>query len=179
MKTLEAIAQVLAGFTGVGALMIAYYAFRITRKQRNDSWFQSFNSLHELFWQDADFRLVRSCIANDASYAELESILRNRSQGRDQLSQSEYVHLERLDKFFNFLLRAREVSEELEGHRDLWQRIYFQYWLDSIVIAKRHQLWLYFNTHYKQNVPLLSLTVEPSLLRQFEAECAALQRDDA
>lgn len=77
-----------------------------------------------------------------------------------------------MDKFFNFLLRAREVADELGGHRDLWERIYFQYWMNDIIRLRRHQLWIYFTKFYEGNAASLPITLAPGDLEEFEKECA-------
>jgi hypothetical protein len=88
-----------------------------------------------------------------------------------------YPNLEKVDKFFNFLIRAREVSKELEGHRDLWERVLFQYWLDTIVTAKRHLLWVYYTRAFTLKFAPPSASVDSAALAHFEAECAARARD--
>ena len=47
--------------TGVGAIFLAYYAYRLTKRQRDDAWFHAFTSLHESFWNDDDLKYVRAC----------------------------------------------------------------------------------------------------------------------
>jgi hypothetical protein len=133
------------------------------KRQRDDAWFHAFNSLHESFWNDDDLKYLRACIANDASYAGLEPILKKHLQGRDRLSEDEYPKLEKVDKFFNFLIRAREVSKELGSHRELWERVLFQYWLDTIVTAKRHWLWLYYTRAFTLKFPPPSASVDPAV----------------
>ena len=115
MSDESGILQAFSGLTGVGAIFLAYYAYRLTKRQRDDAWFHAFTTLHESFWNDDDLKYVRACIANDADYAELEPILRKHLHGRNQLSRYEYPNLQKVDKFFNFLIRAREVSKELEA----------------------------------------------------------------
>ena len=81
-----------------------------------------------------------------------------------------------MDKFFNFLIRAREVSKDLGSHRELWERVLFQYWLDTIVTATRHSLWLYYTRSLTLNFPPRSARIDPGVLRRFEADCAAIDR---
>ena len=172
--------QVLAGFleslTGVASVFIAFFLFRLGKKQRSDSWFRSFNEIHHAFWVDEDFESVRGMIANDERYRELDSVLEKRFKGRDHVSAEEYRTLEAVDKFFNFLLRAREVADELGGHRDLWERIYFQYWVNAIIEIGRHRLWMYFMKYYEENAAYLPVTVGEEVMEAFRRQCTALDK---
>src|SRR5262245_30287910 len=87
-------------------ILVALFGLFLNFKQRQDSWVRSFNELHQAFWQDGDFEKVRAWIANDQEYSKLDPILQKRFSGRGKLSGEEYKELERLDKFFNLLLRA-------------------------------------------------------------------------
>jgi hypothetical protein len=49
MSDESGVLQAFSGLTGVGANFLAYYAYRLTRRQRDDAWFHAFTSLHESF----------------------------------------------------------------------------------------------------------------------------------
>ena len=162
--------QWIEGITAAAAVIIAYFAHQLTKNQRVDTWTRALHELHGSFWTDADYRHVRHWIASTEGYKELDSILAKRLEGRAGLSEAEYVALERLDKFFNLLLRARAITERLHGKQDLWSRLYFQYWIDDIIRAQRHNLWKYFQRFYEAHADF-PVTVPPDDRDSFEKEC--------
>jgi hypothetical protein len=70
MSDEAAVLQAFSGLTGVGAIFLAYYAYRLTKRQRDDAWFHAFTSLHETFWNDDDLK----CRGGDDSGAASTSI---------------------------------------------------------------------------------------------------------
>src|SRR6185369_2119085 len=161
--------------TGVASVAIAIFLARLGVKQRQDAWFKAFNELHHAFWNDGAMATVREWIANDDAYGALDAALMKRLASRADVTAAEYKMLEVLDKFFNFLLRAREVASELESHRDLWGRIYFQFWFDEILLAKRHRLWAYYVRFYRANTEVLIPSLSAEAIAAFEQEVAAVQ----
>jgi hypothetical protein len=49
MSDESGVLQAFSGLTGVGANFLAYYAYRLTRRQRDDAWFHAFTVCTSLF----------------------------------------------------------------------------------------------------------------------------------
>lgn len=162
------VAGILGAFIGIA---IAWCVYRLDQGQREDSWLRAFNELHQQFWKDRDFATVRAWLANDSAYQELEPTLEERLIARKLTEKIDYGKLEKLDKFFNFLLRTRNVIEQLPKHQDMWKRLYFQFWLDQIVDAGRHHLWIYFKKFYIEHDADLPLRKD----KIFTEECRQLE----
>jgi hypothetical protein len=142
--------NIITSFAGIASALVALFVYFLYRTQRKESWLKYFNELHQFFWTDEDFKTVRSWLASDVKYEkELKNILEKRLKGRDYVSIEEYISLDKLDKFFNFLVRAKEVNPEFKKQRELWERLYFQYWFNEIALADRKYLWLYYQDNYK------------------------------
>ena len=94
---------ILQCIIGTASIVIAIYVFKLNHLRREDSWVKSFNELHNQFWNDDSFKKVRSWIANDNDYQNLEAILIKRLIGRQNVTKIEYEVLDNLDKLFYFL----------------------------------------------------------------------------
>ncbi len=151
-NAVAASSQALTGDCGV-AISIALYLHNL--RQREDAWLQQFGILHEQFWNDKDIAMVRSWIANDDAYKDIRDVLVVRRQGRECVSAAQYKLLEALDKFMNLLMRAhlaRKISKSLD---EMWDRLFFEYWLDEIRDAEkpgshRQELCWYVQTFYSE-----------------------------
>lgn len=163
--------EVLNGLTGLAGIFIAFFAYRLTNQQRIDTWFKTLNDFHQFFWEDEDLKQVRAWIANDKLYIYINTIISKRLKGRNNILDSEYRELEKLDKFFNFLLKVYIVSQSLGKQQQLWERLYFQYWIDDIILAKRYLLWIYFQTYLNDAAKVLPVNVDYQQVKLFEKEC--------
>ncbi|MCJ8270712.1 MAG: hypothetical protein MJK04_15075 [Psychrosphaera sp.] len=172
LKYLTYILSLLIGFF---SLLVGFFTFQINKQKVNDEWLKSFNELHQSFWQEPDFAMIRAFIANNDEYIKLEKILIKHMGKSKAVTSSEYSSLEQLDKFFNFLLRAREVAKKLHKS-ELWKNLYFQYWMDEIALSERHYLWIYFNNFYQEDAVLSLLPEIPEeKFQSFKQECAKIQ----
>lgn len=143
-----------AAAAAVGAL-IAVALLLLERAQRTDSWLRTFRDHHELFWSDEDMATVRSWIACDQAYGELEAVLSKRLTDPRSISAEEYLSLETLDRFFNFLLRARLAYQRGSRSQRLWDQLYLQYWLDEIESRNRKALVQYVDMGYPDSKAVL------------------------
>jgi hypothetical protein len=156
----------------VGAF-IAVFAHRLSHRQRIDTWVRTFTDMHRLFWQDDDFGKVRAWIANDQCYFELEKILclRLLKDGRSTVSPQGYSSLEKLDKFLNFLLAAHDTTDHISEGERFWDELYFQFWVDEIVRANRHYLWIYWQDYYIEYANLIPPKVPQHKFEEFKFAC--------
>ena len=123
MDSISIIADFGAVITGLLAAWVVWLGHRLTNRQRADAWLDHLNTLHRLFWEDADFVEVREFIALDSQYELLSISLETRFLQPKQMSRDDYQKIELLDKFFNFLIRVRLVDSQLDAKRDLWEEL--------------------------------------------------------
>ncbi|MDP2209428.1 MAG: hypothetical protein Q8K98_11775 [Bacteroidota bacterium] len=155
---------------GIASIAIAYYVYKLEKQKRLDAWYKTFNELHQYFWNDADFTDVRSIIANNDKYNEIDIILKKRLAEIKNITQIEYKALEKMDKFFNFMLRAHEVTKELRQDKNLWRYLYFHYWINEIINAKRYSLYKYYERFYISNGAELPLDFTKKEIDNFSIE---------
>jgi hypothetical protein len=172
--------NILNAFAGITSAFVALFVYLLYNTQRKETWLKYFNELHQFFWTDEDLKTVRSWLASDAKYEdELKFILEKRLKGRNFVNSGEYVSLDKLDKFFNFLVRAKEVNPEFKKQRELWEHLYFQYWFNEIALADRKHLWLYYLDNYRLVHKILYLEPNADLsidkMNTFIAECDRLK----
>jgi hypothetical protein len=132
----------------------------LTRMQRNDAWFVTYEKLHDEFWKDPVMAKVRAQVANDHAYAPLKDVLERRKQRRSgsnakDVTPQDYTMLEDLDKFLSQLLRMSFIPRT-RPHKKIWEALVRAYWLD--VLSKRSELRWYvqeFYTHFEKADPEL------------------------
>lgn len=143
----------LLGLAGV--LIAAGLVYKFSRQQARESWLRTYKELHEFFWSDPDFREIRAWLACTDAYAKIQPVLEKRqlidkeNRPSDSISEEEYKKLEKLDRFLNFLLRVIVLNPEFKRRRDLWDKLYFQYWLDQFYHPSRPELRWYFGEFYE------------------------------
>lgn len=141
------IAPAIVSLIGIFVTLLMY---KFSKQQHKDSWLRNFNALHELFWSDDDFKKIRSWIACDDDYQEIAPIISKRLNSPEKISREEYIYLEKLDKFFNLLVKAVEVKEQFFNKNKLWESLYFQYWIEDIKVKDRLEMEDYLVRHYKK-----------------------------
>jgi hypothetical protein len=151
------ISNLLSSLIGLaGGLIAAVLVYKFSRQQARESWLRTYKELHEFFWSDSDFQEIRAWLACNRSYAKIQPILEKRQliakeHGlSDSLSEEEYKMLERLDRFLNFLLRVIVINPDFKRRKDLWDKLYFQYWLDQFYHPNRPELRWYFEEFYEE-----------------------------
>lgn len=165
--------SIIIAFLSASSTFLIYTVYR---QQRDDTWIRTFTDMHHQYWKESDFIDVRSWIANDNCYSKLSEVLRKRitTKGRSNLSADDYIYLEKLDKFFNFLLAAHDTSQHMKNGKKLWEKLYFQYWIDAIVEAKRHLMWLYYLKFYTNHAVIILPSVKKTEYQKFLNECIKL-----
>jgi len=153
---LKLISQLLQGLTGIAGIVIAALVYKFSRQQDRESWLRTYKELHETFWSDPDFRTIRAWLASNDAYSTIQPILEKRRLIDDGpkiaeiLNEEEYKVLEKFDRFLNFLLRVIVINPEFKRRRDLWDKLYFQYWLDRFYDPNRPELKWYFDNFYQR-----------------------------
>lgn len=108
---------------------------RISRQSAQNNWLQTLGSINDKFWNDPDISLIRCCITYPNAYERLQKILEKRKRLYNQttrtiqLSEEEYVLLDKLDKFLHLLQRAAISSPRFGREPDLWKALLFNFWL--------------------------------------------------
>ncbi len=152
---LQLISTLLATLTGMASIVIAALAYKFSRQQARESWLRTYKELHETFWSDPDFRKIRAWLACNRSYSTIQPVLVKRQlidkglKPVESLSEEEYKVLEKLDRFLNFLLRVIVINPEFKRRKDLWDKLYFQYWLERFYDSSRPELRWYFGKFYE------------------------------
>lgn len=153
-NTVIAVIGVVITFIGV---VIAGLVHRHSIQQARESWLRTYKELHEAFWSDPDFREIRSWLACDSAYSIIQPIMKKRQliaekpSASASISVEEYQVLEKLDRFLHFLLRIAVLNPEFENRRDLWDKLYFGYWLKKFNHQQqRPELKWYYEEFYKQ-----------------------------
>jgi hypothetical protein len=133
--------------SGAGAV-IAWMLYRLSENQQKDAWLKVYKEVHEAFWDDFVMAEVRSWIACEQSYLELKQVLQKRKdidEGKlsaDNLDGTEYVLIDKLDKFLNLVLRINVVNSQLSsdyGQR-AWKTLFIEYWLIESMKENRSEL---------------------------------------
>lgn len=126
---------------------------KISKDQYKTDWLNSFKEQHKNFWNDEDYKKIRACLANDFSYNELKVIITKRlSSKKCNLSIEEYDLLDKLDKFYNFLLSVSLglTSPIIEEQFDLVKNeLFFKYWGIEVVTKNRIEVLVYIDKFYK------------------------------
>lgn len=142
------VSMILQLIIGSASIIIASYVYKLNKQARSDNWYKTFNELHEAFWNDADFAKMREWIINDFEYSKIHEILKRRFFYGNHFDKEEYRDIEVIDKFFNFMLKAQEVGTQLNENDRLWEKLYFNYWVDDIINKERYLLWKYYQIYY-------------------------------
>lgn len=155
--------QAIIGFAGV---VIAGLVYVLSRQQARESWLRTYKELHETFWSDTDFRKIRAWLACDNSYSKIRPTLKKRQMINnepclsDSMSEEEYRILEKLDRFLNFLMRVVVINPEFKKREDLWEKLYFRYWLKQFGHPNRPELRWYLRKFYPQLYDMLEVQGE-------------------
>jgi hypothetical protein len=145
----------LNSLMGLVLVFIAALGIKLSRQQARDSWLRTYKELHETFWSEPDFQEVRAWLANEVTYATVKPVLKKRqamanNQEACSLPLEEYEVLEKLDKFLNFLLAVIIINPEFKKRVDLWQNLYFDYWLKKFGDSNRPELGWYLKEFYRE-----------------------------
>lgn len=156
LKIIDVISKIVLGFVGA---FITYLLYKNNRAQRSDNWLKHFNELHDLFWKDPDMREVRSWIACNESYLEVEKIFKKRrncefqADGAAVVSPVEYLVLEKLDKFCNLMVRVITLNPDTDIQKKMWKGLFFFYWVDKIRDENRRpDMYWYVSSFYPELV---------------------------
>lgn len=144
----DSISSIIQGVIGVAGLLIAGLVYLHSRMQNKESWLRVYKELHETFWADSDFREVRLWLACESAYQQIQPIIKRRQSDKALVSKEDYHTLEKLDKFLNFLMRVITTNPEFNRRKDLWDKLYFHYWLEQFSDPTRPELKWYLNTFY-------------------------------
>lgn len=117
----------------VTAAAVAYLAYRLQVRTKDQEWYEDFNNLYAEFWNDPDMVTVRSWIACSEAYLQVEGIFQKRIT-TSEVSASEYPVLEKADKFCSLMIRISELTPEATSERyyHLIQRLYFSFWIEKL-----------------------------------------------
>ena len=147
--------------TGLGVL-IGWLGLRHSHQLARDSWLRTYKDLHEVFWSDPDFPKIRAWLACDSAYSQVVPVLRKRMKidqepaAQLSLTEDEYAQLEKLDRFLNFMMRVITVLKpEFTRRKDLWTKLYFDYWLAQFGKESRRELAWYLERFYPDLTSLL------------------------
>lgn len=148
------ISNILQGIIGLAGVVIAGLVYALSRQQKREAWLRTYKELHETFWSDVDFKDVRAWLACDESYSKIRPVFKKRQAIDEEgsvageLSEEEYRVLEKMDRFLNFLMRVVVINPEFKRRRDLWEKLYFDYWLMQFGIPSRPELAWYLRKFY-------------------------------
>lgn len=134
--------------TSTAGAVIAWMLYRLNKNQQKESWLKVYKEVHEAFWNDLMMAEVRSWIACEQAYLEIKPILqkrRNIDEGKllsDNLSKSEYVLIDKLDRFLNLVLRINVVNSQLnfDYGQGAWKTLFIEYWLIESMKENRSEL---------------------------------------
>ncbi|MBE8970332.1 hypothetical protein IQ277_30225 [Nostocales cyanobacterium LEGE 12452] len=117
----------------VTAAVVAYLAYRLQVRTKDQEWYENFNNLYVEFWNDPDIITVRSWIACSEAYSQVETIFQKRLVS-NEVSASEYPVLEKVDKFCSLMIRISELTPEAtsEKYENLLERLYFGFWIEKL-----------------------------------------------
>lgn len=117
----------------VTAAIVAYLAYRLQVRTKDQEWYEDFNNLYAEFWNDPDIVTVRSWIACSEAYSQVEPIFQKRLVTNEVMA-SEYPVLEKVDKFCSLMIRISELTPEATSERyyHLLERLYFSFWIEKL-----------------------------------------------
>ncbi len=147
-------ASVVNGSVAAAGVLVAYMVYRLSRQNQTESWLRTYEDLHEIFWTDPAIREVRSWLASSPAYEKVKPAFVQRRRilegedSADQQSSKDYEALEKMDRFLNFLMRVVAVNPAFEKQRDLWQNLYFGYWLEQFARDDRREICWYVQQFY-------------------------------
>lgn len=152
------IGQLIAtGVAGIAGLLLSLAVYKLSSRQREDSWQLHFASIHDSFWKDDEYRIVRSWLSCQIAYEqELKGTLQKcLDKNLDPtITPCEYRSLDNLDKFLNLLTRVIALDSKNASHRSLLDALFFSYWLERAVRKtedeplNKTELYAYVNKYY-------------------------------
>ena len=155
IATLTPFLPVLPGLAGAA---IAWSVYRLAVVQRQDAWLRTLWDFHRAFWQDEKMEKVRSWIASDEAYKEVQPILAKRVQNfaftnadAPAITIEEYKSLELIDRFAALLIGYNSISPtEHLLHRQAKQRFYDSYWIIQISETRRPEMHAYLKKFFPE-----------------------------
>jgi hypothetical protein len=145
-------AMLLTIFQLAFTVILGVLGYRISRQNIHNSWLQTLAAINDKFWNDDDIHLIRRSVTYSQAYQPLKIILEKRKALHDksphtsELEENEYILLDKLDKFLHLLERAVISNREYRKHRNLWNALFFDYWLERSM--EKEVLSWYINTFY-------------------------------
>jgi hypothetical protein len=133
IATGQLIATCVAGIAG---LFISLAVYKLSTRQREDSWQLHFASIHDSFWKDEEYRVVRSWLSCQIAYEqELKTSLSKCLDANldPSITPTEYGNLDKLDKFLNLMTRVIALDSRNAAHRSLLDALFFSYWLERAI----------------------------------------------
>ena len=125
--------SIFSTVTGLLAAAVAYLAYRLQVRTKDQEWYEDFNNLYSEFWNDTDIVAARSWIACSDAYSKIEKILKQRLE-TGEVSASEYSVLEKIDKFCSLMIRISELTPDVknEKYKSLLKKLYFDFWIEKL-----------------------------------------------
>jgi hypothetical protein len=162
---LQIISLIISGVTSIAGVVIAVMLYKLSKQQQREAWIRTFIESHEAFWNDSDMVHVRSRLACEQGYQFIKPILLKRKDISDNklspeaLAESEYVELEKLDKFLNLLLRINAVNTQAKFNPkqdQMWNRLFFTSWFVKMFGSdRRTELRWYVESFFPEFKPRL------------------------
>ncbi len=143
------------------AVVLTYQLHRIIHHIKRDAGLREMGNIHKEFWSDDKCAEVRTWIACDKAYeGQLQETLKMRLQDLDEgratahsLTLDKYQQLDKLDRFFNLLLRIKAIDPDFGVHKGQYDMLFLSYWIKRS--AMRVELYGYVKKFY------------PSLIEEF------------
>lgn len=152
IDVLNLISNIVLGVIGI---FLSFAVYNQTQQRVKETWLQTYAELHKSFWDDNEIQEVRCWLSYPRAYAKLKTVLMKRkllfdhSQNTPELKEAEYIMLDKLDKYLNYLMRAITVNPRLPKRQDLWGALHFKYWLNVCLDSGRPELIWYIEKYYK------------------------------
>ena len=127
-----ALGQLIAtAFAGGAGLLLSWAVYKLSGRQRDDSWQIHFASIHDSFWNDDDYKEVRSWLSCDQAYPAVSGVLAKCLDKAEDpsITPKEYENLDKLDKFLNLMTRVIALDTGSKTNRRLLETLFFRYWL--------------------------------------------------
>ena len=151
----EFLNNLLQSFIGLAGILVAFAVYRHSKQLEQNNWQKLFIDINESFWNDEEIKQARYWLAYPKAYREISQILTHRQnidtnpKVTKELTKTEYIKLDILDKYLSLLTRIVGVNPDLPKHRELWKAVFFKYWLDKCFETDRPELIWYIENYFE------------------------------
>jgi hypothetical protein len=151
----ETLNILLQSFIGSAGILVAFAVYRHSKQLEQNNWQKLFIDINESFWNDEEIKQARYWLAYPKAYREISQILTHRQsidtnpKATKELTKTEYMKLDILDKYLSLLTRIVGVNPDLPKHRELWKAVFFKYWLDKCFDVDRPELVWYIKNYFE------------------------------